>query len=232
MKKIINVLILSIVFSSVAHSEPNEVESNLSEICKSVLLMSMFASGIENECGFRDGLSGKSSAFFISKGCKIPEGKSGDFEKAQSELNALTQKALKVKGRKVGCKSAREAYVPMIQALKELQAAVTQDATKPDVDVEYYPVSLDDLKIDADSLNGRKVRVNGLGYYVMNSFMLKKSAADMSPIFINIENLKRDQKQQILNKCGDIMTGCSVGVYGTAGKVSYQNGVIAENIKW
>jgi hypothetical protein len=62
--------------------------------------------------------------------------------------------------------------------------------------------------------------------------MLKKSVTDMSPIFVNIDNLKRDQKLQILKQCGDIMSGCSVGVYGTAGKVSYQNGVIAENIKW
>ncbi|MDP3818295.1 MAG: hypothetical protein Q8Q57_04775 [Methylotenera sp.] len=91
---------------------------------------------------------------------------------------------------------------------------------------------IDDLKLDIASMEGRKVRVQGVGNYLMDIFMLKKSATDMSPMLVDISKLQRDQRRKILQQCADIVNGCRLTVYGTVGKVSFQNGIIAENVQW
>lgn len=93
-------------------------------------------------------------------------------------------------------------------------------------------LDMDDLRLDMASLDGRKVRVRGIGHYMMDMFMLKKSMTDMSPIIINISKLAREQRRHIIQECSDIMSGCRVTVIGTVGKVSYQNGIFAENVEW
>lgn len=92
-------------------------------------------------------------------------------------------------------------------------------------------IDIDDLRSDMATFNGRKIRVQGVGNYVMNMFMLKKNSSDMSPMIVKVTKLQRDQHREILQKCADIMTGCSVTVYGTIGKVSYQNGILAERVE-
>lgn len=93
-------------------------------------------------------------------------------------------------------------------------------------------IDMDDLRIDIASLKGQKVRLQGVAHYIMNMFMLKKNSSDMSPMIVDITKLQRDQHRKILQQCADIMTGCHVTVYGTVGKVSYQNGILAERIEW
>ena len=93
-------------------------------------------------------------------------------------------------------------------------------------------LDMDDLRLDMASLDGRKVRVRGIGHYMMDIFMLKKSMTDMSPIIINISKLAREQRRKIIQQCSDIMSGCRVAVHGTVGKVSYQNGIFADDIEW
>lgn len=117
------------------------------------------------------------------------------------------------------------------QALKE-----KGDQDKPSSAARPAPslplLDMDDLRLDMAALDGRKVRVRGIGHYVMEMFMLKKSVTDMSPIIINTSKLAREQRRQIIQQCSDIMSGCRVTVQGTVGKVSYQNGISAENIEW
>lgn len=110
----------------------------------------------------------------------------------------------------------------LAQAMKEKGE---QDRSVPLID-------MDDLRTDIASLDGRKVRVQGVGHYMMNMFMLKKNSSDMSPMIVDITKLQRDQHRKILQQCADIMAGCRVTVYGTVGKVSYQNGIFAEIIEW
>lgn len=117
------------------------------------------------------------------------------------------------------------------QAVKEDgNQSNSSSVTKP------YPtlslLDMDDLRVDMGSLGGRKVRVRGIGHYVMDIFMLKKNVTDMSPIVIDISKLRREQRRQLIQQCNDIMSGCRVTVQGTVGKVSYQNGIFAENIEW
>jgi len=91
---------------------------------------------------------------------------------------------------------------------------------------------MDELRVDIASMNGKKVRVKGVGNYVMNLFMIKKDLSDTSPIVVDIAKLQRDQRLKIIKQCADIMHGCNVGLYGAIGKVGYENGIIAERIEW
>lgn len=93
-------------------------------------------------------------------------------------------------------------------------------------------LDMDDLRLDMASLDGKKVRVRGVGNYMMDMFMLKKSMTDMSPMIVDTTKLPRDQRREIISRCGDIMSGCRVTVQGTVGKVSFQKGLFAERIEW
>ena len=122
--------------------------------------------------------------------------------------------------------------------LKILKCAINSNALaqamkeKGEQDNSVPLIDMDDLRTDIASLDGRKVRVQGIGHHMMNMFMLKKNPYDMSPVIVDITKLQRDQHRKIIQQCADIVTGCRVTVYGTVGKVSYQNGISAENIEW
>ena len=122
--------------------------------------------------------------------------------------------------------------------LKLLKCIINSDALaqamkeKGKLDRSAPLIDMDDLRTDIASMDGRKVRVQGVGHYMMNMFMLKKNSSDMSPMIVDIKKLQRDQHRKILQQCADIMARCRVTVYGTVGKVSYQNGIFAETIEW
>lgn len=92
-------------------------------------------------------------------------------------------------------------------------------------------MDLDDLRTDIASLKGERVRVKAVGYYMMNMLMLKKGLADMSPIIVDISNLQRDQRRQVLQQCGDIMAGCHLAITGTVKQLSSQIQLSAESIE-
>lgn len=117
------------------------------------------------------------------------------------------------------------------QALKE-QGGAGSPPSRGKTSASVPITDMDDLRIDIASSNGRKVRIRGVGNYVMNMFMLKKNPTDMSPMLVDISKLDRDQTRRILQQCADIMTGCRVTVNGTVGKVNYQNGIVAETMEW
>lgn len=94
-------------------------------------------------------------------------------------------------------------------------------------------MDMDDLRVDIASLNGRKVRVRGVGYYMMNMFMLTKSANDANFIFVDIARLRREERLQIMQQCSDMNSPpCRVIIHGTVETVSAQNGIVAERIEW
>jgi SepF-like predicted cell division protein (DUF552 family) len=92
-------------------------------------------------------------------------------------------------------------------------------------------MDLDDLRLDLASLTDRKVRVMAVGSYMMNSFLLKKSMTDMNMVIVDISNLQREERRQIIQQCSDIMSGCRVTVSGTVRKGSLQNKLSAERIE-
>lgn len=96
---------------------------------------------------------------------------------------------------------------------------------------EAATMDIDDFRLDYKALVGKNIKVQGVGYYVMNLFMLKKTPTDMSPILVDISIISRAQKKRIMQECIDIMNGCKVVVHGVAGQVSYQNGIIAASVE-
>ena len=93
----------------------------------------------------------------------------------------------------------------------------------------YQRMDLDDLKIDIESLMGKKIQVKAIGQLFGEMFFIKKDMMDMSPITVDIKNLPREQKKYVIQNCG---TGAEITVYGTVSKVMFQNGLIAEKIEW
>lgn len=118
---------------------------------------------------------------------------------------------------------------PMLeQALKEKTTEKRSSSSLSNAPL----LDMDDLRLDMASLDGKKVRVRGVGHYMMDMFMLKKSMTDMSPMIVDITKLSRDQRREIMKQCNDLMSGCRVTVHGIVGKVSFQNGLFAERIEW
>jgi len=93
----------------------------------------------------------------------------------------------------------------------------------------YQRMDLGDLKIDIESLMGKKIQVKAIGQLFGEMFFIKKDMMDMSPITVDIKNLPREQKKYVIQNCG---TGAEITVYGTVSKVMFQNGLIAEKIEW
>jgi len=124
----------------------------------------------------------------------------------------------------VKCAVNSQAFAKAIKEKSESQSSASPTPTIP-------LIGLDDLRVDMASMQGKKVRVRGVGFYMMDMFMLKKSMTDMSPVLVNISNLVRDQRKEIISRCGDMMKGCILIVQGTVGKVSNQNGLLAEHVE-
>lgn len=93
-------------------------------------------------------------------------------------------------------------------------------------------MDIDSLKVDIGSLQGQKIGVKGIGQYIMDVFMLKKDVMDTNPILVDISQLKRRQRLEIIQKCSNIIPGCNVTVFGTVVEVNYKNGILAEKIVW
>lgn len=116
--------------------------------------------------------------------------------------------------------------------VSEVQIARICPTEKEPLTTSVPLMDMDDLRIDIASLVGQKIRVRGIGQYMMDLFMLKKNVSDMSPMLVDITRLDREQRRTILQQCADIMSGCNVIVHGTVGQVTYQNGIIAEGIEF
>lgn len=67
---------------------------------------------------------------------------------------------------------------------------------------------------------------------MMNVFMIKKNYSDLSPMLVDISRLQREHQRKILKQCAEFMSGCNVTIQGIVGKVSYQNGIVAEKVEW
>lgn len=128
-----------------------------------------------------------------------------------------------------------EILVPVLKCVLKSGSITPEDKVIYEnriVELEGGIVDIDSLKVDAGSLVGKRVQVTAVGNYVMNTFMIKKTPTDTSPILVDISKLKHEDKLRIVQRCSDIIEGCSIKIFGTVGKVNYQSGVIASRIDW
>lgn len=86
-------------------------------------------------------------------------------------------------------------------------------------------MDLDDLKLDAASLKGKKVKVKGHGMLMADIFMISKGDGDMNSITVDTSRVPRDQRKKVLQKCGDLMSPCAVTVTGVVG-IDMMDGVV------
>lgn len=128
------------------------------------------------------------------------------------------------------CHDKKGAEAHLLRAAQNGSLSAKQELRR--IEKRSSMMVIDDLKVDIDSLQGRKVGVKGIGQYIMDSFILKKNSMDTNPIFVDISNLDRDQRKEILQICSNFMAGCGVTVYGTVGQVNHRNVINAEDIEW
>lgn len=116
---------------------------------------------------------------------------------------------------------------------KEVEKAIDKQNQEQHLQTPPLPlIDMDDLRVDMASLDGKRVRVVGFGYYMMDMFMIKKNRTDTSPVFVDITKLPRQQRKEIIGQCVDILAGCRLIVTGTVRNLTYQKGVLAERIDW
>lgn len=91
--------------------------------------------------------------------------------------------------------------------------------------------ALTDLKLDIKNMDGQRVAVRGKLIIVGDIAMLSdpKEVMDMTSVSVNLDGLPRDQRKQLLTKCG---SGCKLKVTGTVGAVLFQPGIIAEDVSF
>lgn len=76
----------------------------------------------------------------------------------------------------------------------------------------YARVALVDFKLDRESMRGQLIEVQGRMVIMGEVAMLQTDAMDMSPAFLDITGLPREQRRQVLERCG--MGGCEATVLG------------------
>ena len=93
-------------------------------------------------------------------------------------------------------------------------------------------IDIDDFRLDAPSMKGRKLRTRGVGIYMMDRFALRRSTTDMNPIVVDISKLPREIRRRILQECGQSISGCKVTIQGVGAKIGVSIGIVAESIDW
>lgn len=171
--------------------------------------------------------------------------KAGQCKEAQDFINMEARSGDKITGvlqaiRGVDCNEDENAVEKHLlraeragsMIAKTFLEQAAEKKAKGEKSIQIALTDIDDIKIDFDSLQGRKVRVKGVGQYMMDLFMVKKDLMNTSPVIVDISKVDRDQRRQILQKCSNIMAGCNVTIYGSVEKVRGDNGISAERIEW
>ncbi|MEJ7685658.1 MAG: hypothetical protein WKG52_00915 [Variovorax sp.] len=90
----------------------------------------------------------------------------------------------------------------------------------------YQPMELLDLKADIKTLIGKKVAVTG-GVQMMGDLaMLKATSTDMTPVWLNIERLSRDDRKKLLSGCVSLL--CEGQFSGTIRAGAFGPELVAE----
>ncbi|GEP00635.1 hypothetical protein [Methylobacterium haplocladii] len=92
----------------------------------------------------------------------------------------------------------------------------------------YEKMTLIDWKTDKASLQGKKVEVEGLAMPFAGGALLSIQAGDVSPVFLDVERVPRDQRRRLLG-CSPM---CRLSVQGSGGTVQYQQGIIADTLSF
>lgn len=92
----------------------------------------------------------------------------------------------------------------------------------------YKEMSLSDLMLDIDKLEGEKVQVRGRIIVMNDVALMSLNENSMSSLDVETKSLPREDRKFLLEKCED---GCDVTLRGTVGEVVFSNGLVAEEME-
>lgn len=120
-----------------------------------------------------------------------------------------------------------DAFMAEVERIVKGQAKVAEQAPVPADDV--VRTSVVDLKVDLQQLKGRTVQVTGKLMTFGDMVLLTDENSPGNPIKVHVAELPRDQRRDIVARCGGIM-GCIGHITGTVGRVEFGLGIIASFI--
>ena len=103
------------------------------------------------------------------------------------------------------------------------------NVSKKENEGNYSEIKFIDLKLDINSLNGKKIKTRAVAQFFAGMLMLKQGMMDMNPLIVNVKSISREARKYLLTGCN---ISCTLTVYGTVGEVQFQKGIIAEKIEW
>ena len=103
-----------------------------------------------------------------------------------------------------------------------------RSATAPSAKREYQSVSLMDLLLHQDTLDGERVKVSGNLVVEGENAALRYKDVTWSLLFVDVTAVAREQRRQMLEHCGGY--GCAAEVRGTVGRVLGDPGIVAESV--
>jgi hypothetical protein len=79
----------------------------------------------------------------------------------------------------------------------------------------YKPISIQQLKVDARALHGKRVAVSGLMILIdNNSAALLQSRQDSNPVGVLLGEASRETREQTIGRCAS-SRGCQIEIKGT-----------------
>ena len=71
-----------------------------------------------------------------------------------------------------------------------------------------------DFRAAPRSYNEQTIRISGYGQYALDSFMLRSDPSDLNPIIIDLTSRSREERSEIIKRCGNAKRLCKVTVWG------------------
>lgn len=100
--------------------------------------------------------------------------------------------------------------------------------TPAEVSISYSKISLSDLMLDIDILDGQKIEVSGFLAVMDDMAILSPTEESLSNISVETKGLPRQTRKYLIERCG---VGCRVTIRGTVGDVDYSKGIIADDMQ-
>jgi len=102
-----------------------------------------------------------------------------------------------------------EGELSYVMSLTELEKQMAQR------EEERRQISLDDLKLDFQQMDGVKVQITTSGQFLAGDLYLQNNSEDVNIVNTEISLLSRDERKALLQNCSDVMKVCKLTIHGT-----------------
>lgn len=102
-----------------------------------------------------------------------------------------------------------EGELSYVMSLTELEQQMAQR------EEERRQISLDDLKLDFQQMDGVKVQITTSGQYLAGDLYLQNNSEDVNIVNTDISLLSRDERKALLQNCSDVIKVCKLTINGT-----------------